>query len=470
MISETPATDDSSTFENEFAALLEEYDFEEPYRGQILEGMVLEVNNDEIIIDVGLKQDAIVTRKDLSLLDDAQRAKIQTGQNILAYVLQPRNSDGELIVSINKAMELEDWESAQKLMETGDLVTAIVMDANKGGLLVRYGRLNGFVPQSHVISLPRFASDYELQQAKQGIVGQELQLKFIEIDRKRNRLILSEREARAEAQQSRMAELEIGQQVVGKVVSIVNFGAFVDLGGVDGLIHISKLSHQHVNHPGEVLAIGDEVEVIVDDIDSNKNRISLNRVALLPDPWKTVETEYAVGDLVEGKVTNVVDFGVFVQLPNTLQGLVHVSKMSMFGSSNPHDLLREGDEVLVRIISIEADRQRIGLSIDDVAVEEQEEWLHGRREEAQQARAEGDDSAADSTAPIYNQLATNTADAEDATEDGEVETEAEADIVEADAAEDGEAAADIVEAEATEEDAPEAVAAEETEEAEEVID
>jgi small subunit ribosomal protein S1 len=432
----TPTTDiqdpaEVENFEEDFATLLDAYDFEQPYRGQILEGIVLEASTDEVLVDVGQKRDAIVTRKDLSLLTESLKAKIVPGAQVMTYVLQPRNADGDLIVSINKALELEDWQSANTAMETGDLVEATVVDANKGGLLVEYGRLNGFVPQSHVISLPRFASDYELQQAKKNIIGEILTLKFIEIDRRRNRLILSEREARAEAEQNRMEELEVGQQVKGKVVSIVNFGAFVDLGGVDGLIHISKLDHQHVNHPGEVVAIGDEVEVIVDDIDKEKNRISLNRVALLPDPWETINDEYTVGDLVEGVVTNVVDFGAFVQLPNNLQGLVHISKMSMFGSTNPHDLLREGDEVLVRIISIEADRQRIGLSIDDVAVEEQEEWLHSRRRQEDDQDDESDDDG--HTAHIYEAL-TPEDQREPVAEDVETADteEAEADAEEAD--------------------------------------
>lgn len=388
----------SDSFASEFAQLLADYDFEQPYRGQILEGVIIKVDGDDVLVDVGLKRDAIVPRRDLAMLNENVRRDLKAGAKVMAYVLQPSNTDGDLVVSINKAMELEDWENANNAMKTGDLVSATVVNANRGGLLVQYGRLSGFVPQSHVVSLPRFASDYELEQSKRDIVGKELRLKFIEIDRRRNRLILSEREARAEAEQNRMETLAIGQQVKGKVVSIVKFGAFVDLGGVDGLIHISKLDHQHVNHPGEVVAIGDEVEVLVEEIDRAKNRISLNRVALLPDPWRDIEQNFVIGDLIEGVVTNVVDFGVFVQLPNNLQGLVHVSKMSMFGSTNPHDLLRENDEVLVRVISIEPERQRIGLSIDDVAIDEQEQWLHKRREEAASRQQDGEAT----TAPIYN--------------------------------------------------------------------
>jgi small subunit ribosomal protein S1 len=349
------------------------------------------------------------------------KERLVVGGEVMTYVLQPRNQDGELIVSINKALELEDWLNAKTTQEQDTTVEGEVIDANRGGLLVRYGRLTGFVPQSHVVSLPRFSSDYELQEAKKNIVGQTLPLKFIEIDRKRNRLIMSERLARAEAEQSRISELELGQQVKGRVVSIVKFGAFVDLGGVDGLIHISKLDHRHINHPGEILSVGDEVDVVIDGIDEEKSRISLNRVVLLPDPWESVTQEYEVGDLVQGVVTNVVDFGVFVQLPNSLQGLVHVSKMSTFGSSNPHDLLREGDELLVRIISIEPDRQRIGMSVDDVTVEEQEEWMRSRQQETTEAVAEELGEGFDEDTEMLD-----VTDEVDEVEDGDAEVEIEA--------------------------------------------
>ena len=435
--------DSANEFASEFAQLLADYDFEQPYRGQILEGVIIKVDGDDVLVDVGLKRDAIVPRRDLAMLNENMRRELKAGGRVMAYVLQPSNTDGDLVVSINKAMELEDWENANNAMKTGDLVSATVVNANRGGLLVQYGRLSGFVPQSHVVSLPRFASDYELEQSKRDIVGKELRLKFIEIDRRRNRLILSEREARAEAEQNRMETLSVGQQVKGKVVSIVKFGAFVDLGGVDGLIHISKLDHQHVNHPGEVVAIGDEVEVLVEEIDRAKNRISLNRVALLPDPWRDIEQNFVIGDLIEGVVTNVVDFGVFVQLPNNLQGLVHVSKMSMFGSTNPHDLLRENDEVLVRVISIEPDRQRIGLSIDDVAIDEQEQWLHKRREEAAARQQDGDVEA--STAPIYNNRIVAEAPAEEIVEEA-VEDTAEETVVEVETADEAVAEAEVAEA------------------------
>ncbi len=371
--------DITDTNNNEFAALLDQYDFSLPERGQILEGIVLDIKPDEILIDVGLKRDAIVTRKDLSFLDEKVKNRIVLGEKILIYVLQPRNNDGDLIVSINKALELEDWREMEDKLNKSEVLEAIVIDTNRGGIMVETGRLVGFVPQSHLISLPRFASQHELQDVKRQLVGTPLSLKVIEVDRRRNRLILSERNAKEEVQEARLSELAVGQTVTGRVVSLVDFGAFVDLGGVDGLIHISKLSHNHVNHPGEVVAVGDEVQVVIDSIDPEKRRISLDRAALLPDPWDSIRDEYEEGQLIQTTVTNVVDFGVFAQLPNGLQGLIHISEMSMFGTQNPRDVLSQGDEVLARIVSIDPKEQRIALSIDKVSVDEQEDWMHARK-------------------------------------------------------------------------------------------
>lgn len=440
-----------------FAEMIAAYDYDEPQRGQILKGIVLEVGSDEILVDVGLKRDAIVTRKDLNFLDDELKERIQPGMDILTYVLQPRNDDGELIVSINKALELEDWQNAQNALDTDSIIEGTVVDTNRGGLLVRYGRLNGFVPQSHIVSLPRFASQDEMEDAKRKLIMTKLPLKFIEIDRRRNRLILSERVARVQAEQTRISELHEGQRVKGRVVSIVDFGAFVDLGGVDGLIHISKLAHNHVSHPGEVVAVGDEVEVVIDSIDEEKNRISLDRTAVLANPWDSVADEYSVGDLIQGLVTNVVDFGVFVQLPNGLQGLVHLSRMEMFGSSNPRDMLREGDALLVRIVSLEPDRQRIGLSIDDVTVNEQEAWMRVRQDEeaspedALQAAIDAELAATPEVVPV-DQLVDDMLGIEEDDEDEEVVDEVSSEEDESDADDDSDDADDAEEADESEDD------------------
>jgi len=365
---------------NEFEALLDEFDYDSPFRGQILDGVVIRSDDHEIMLDVGLKRDAFVPRTDIDRLDDTILDELVPGKAVRAYVMQPMNSDGDLIVSINKGLELEDWESAHDIMEADDIVPVTVVGTNRGGLLARYKRLTGFIPMSQLVSISRFTSDYEMNEAKNDLVDDSLDVKIIEDDRLRNRLIFSERAAQSQIQKVRMNQLEVGQDVDGRVVGLVDFGAFVDIGGVDGLIHISKLDHRFVEHPGEILAIGDEVKVRIESIDEENERISLNRKVLLADPWETLEEKYQEGDLVTVNVTNIVDFGVFVSMPNGHQGLIQVSNMQTLDTTNLRNVLREGDEILAKIISIDTDRQRIGLSIDDVSTEQQEAWMYERRE------------------------------------------------------------------------------------------
>jgi ribosomal protein S1 len=365
---------------NEFAALLDEFDYDSPFRGQILSGVVIRSDDHEIMLDVGLKRDAFVPRADIDRLDADVLSELVPGKEVRAYVMQPMNGDGDLIVSINKGLELEDWESASKTQESDAIVPVTVVGTNRGGLLARYKRLTGFIPMSQLVSISRFTSDYEMNEAKNDLVDDTLDVKIIEVDRLRNRLIFSERAAQSQIQKKRMDQLDVGMDVDGRVVGLVDFGAFVDIGGVDGLIHISKLDHRFVEHPGEILAIGDEVQVRIESIDEENERISLNRKVLLPDPWETLEQHFQESDLVTVSVTNIVDFGVFVSMPNGLQGLIHVSNMQTLDTNNLRNVLREGDEVLAKIISIDTDRQRIGLSIDDVSAEQQEAWMYERRE------------------------------------------------------------------------------------------
>jgi len=364
-----------------FEELLETYMFEAPERGQILEGTIIEAKRDQIILDVGLKRDAVVTRKDLERLSEDVIADLTPGKEVQTYVLQPYNGDGELIVSINKALELEDWGRAQRFLESEDVSEAAVVDTNKGGLLVRFGRLIGFVPNSHIESVPPAAPSGRLREIKEELIGRKLQLKVIQVETKRNRLILSERAARRDARSERLKELETGSIMQGRVVNLTDFGAFVDIGGVDGMIHISNIDHRHINHPSDVLAVGDEVTVRIDSIDLERERIALNRKAVLPDPWDAFMSNYNEGDLMEGVVTNVVDFGVFVAAPGGAQGLIHTTRMESLGASTPRDMFREGDPVIVRIVGIDEVQQHIELSIDDVSVDEQQAWMHGRRED-----------------------------------------------------------------------------------------
>lgn len=378
-----------------FEDLLDSYMYESPTRGQILEGIILEAKQDQIILDVGLKRDAVVTRKDLERLSEEVIAKLQPGKEVQTYVLQPYNGEGELIVSINKALELEDWSIANKLMEADEITEARVIDGNKGGLLVRFGRLTGFVPNSHIESVPPATSTGRMREIKDELVGKTLQLKVIQVETKRNRLILSERAARRAARSERLAEIEIGQVLPGRVVNLTDFGAFVDIGGVDGMIHISNIDHRHVNHPSDILSVGEEIEVRVDSIDIERERIALNRKAILPDPWKAFTAAYNEGELMEGVVTNVVDFGVFVAAPGGAQGLVHTSRMESLGASTPRDMFREGDDVLVRIVGVDTEQQHIELSIDDVTLEEQQAWMFRKREEAKEDASNTEETADD---------------------------------------------------------------------------
>jgi small subunit ribosomal protein S1 len=323
--------------------------------------------------------------------------ELTPGKEVQTYVLQPYNGEGDLIVSINKALELEDWSTAMRLMESDEITEATVIDSNKGGLLVRFGRLTGFVPNSHIESVPPATPQGRMREIKDRLVGQKLDLKVIQVETKRNRLILSERAARRAARSERLNEISVGQIIEGRVVNLTDFGAFVDIGGVDGMIHISNIDHRHVNHPSDILKVGDEVTVRIDSIDVERERIALNRKAVLPDPWQSFIENYNVGELMEGIVTNVVDFGVFVAAPGGAQGLVHTSRMTTLGASTPRDMFREGDDVLVRIVGVDAGQQHIELSIDDVSVEEQQAWMFRKREEARQQENEDLDDASEAS-------------------------------------------------------------------------
>lgn len=363
---------------SEFLALLEEYTYSPPRRGQILESTILQTTDHEIIVDVGLKRDAIVPARDLEYLDEDFRSGLSRGDTVKVEVLRPYSPDGDLVVSINRALALADWEQAEQYMAEGTVVEAEIIGKNRGGMLTRFGRLRGFVPNSHVAGHQRSTPGNHRDDAQDTRLNEKSYFKIIEVDRMRNRLVMSEKEAQHKARLARLTELEQGQEITGPIVHIVNFGAFVDLGGVDGLIHISRLAHEHIKHPSEVVSLGEEVTVRIENIDIENERIGLNRRVLLPSPWDNFASKYEAEQLITGTITNVVEYGIFVQIVDGIQGLAHISNMSNFGFSNPNEMFREGEEVLVRIINIDAERGRVALSTDAVTLEEQQEWLHSR--------------------------------------------------------------------------------------------
>ena len=366
-----------------FEQLLDEYEYDRPRRGQIVEGQVIKVFEDMILVDIGAKRDAVIPRSDLSNLEDEYLNNIKRGDKLPVYVAQAGTGDNELIVSLEKGLMQEDWDLAKRYSENEEVAELKVTGYNKGGLLVEFNRLEGFIPNSHITVIRRGVSRQERDETKAKMIGDTLECKVLEVDQNQSRLLFSERDAKQERRESRLEELEKGQVVTGKVVNIVDFGAFVDLGGVDGLIHISELDWERIDHPSEVVELGEEVEVEVMDVDVERERVSLSRKARMPSPWQKVNEKYNSGDLVEGKVTNVRDFGAFVEIPEGVVGLVHVSEIGFGGSGNPRELVKRGDTVLCRIMDIEPEKERMSLSMQRVTYEEQISWMVDNVEEGE---------------------------------------------------------------------------------------
>jgi len=351
--------------QEQFSTLIEgDYDYARPRRGQVRQAVVLSVSENEVIVDLGVKRDGFVPRRDLELLDDAYRASLEPGDQVPVSILNASDPRGEIVVSLNQGLAQQDWLRAQEFLESGDICQARVTEVNRGGVIVPFGRIRGFVPNSHLTSVPRGLRGDRLRRAKSDLVGQVLFLAVLEVDQHRRRLALSERVASRRQRQQLLETLTEGEVRTGVVRNLVEFGAFVDLGGVDGLIHISELDWRHVEHPSEVLSVGDEVEVYVLSVDRERERIGLSRKRLLPDPWPLVAKRLHVGQKVEGTVTNVARFGVFVDVGDGVEGLVHVSEIP--GGDASCVGLEPGSPVTVRVLKIDQWRQRIALSLRGV--------------------------------------------------------------------------------------------------------
>jgi len=340
-----------------------------------VKGEVLELTEDTVLLDVGAKRDAIVPRRELDSLDDTMFEDISIGDRLPVYVTNTSGYDNELLVSIEKGLEQQDWERANSYLESEESLELEVIGYNKGGLLVAFDRLNGFVPNSMVPGLPRGLNRADKQKAKAQMIGTTLQTKVIEVNQARKRLILSGRAAEEANRKRRLQELEAGMKVVGTVSNVVKFGAFVDLDGVDGLIHISRLSWDSVDHPSEVLKPGDEVEVLIRDVDVERGRVSLDRRALLSGPWHEFSEQYQQGDIMEGTVESLQDYGAFVKLTDRITGLVHISEFLPGSSHNPEKVLDVGDTILVRIIEIDPEQERVSLSMRRVPQDDIAHWV-----------------------------------------------------------------------------------------------
>jgi small subunit ribosomal protein S1 len=378
---------------SELEELLDQHDYKSPQVGDIRQGIILSISPQGVIVDLNLKRDGLVPPSDLAKLEPSERDALKVNDELFVYILNTDKPDS-LVVSINLARLNQDWIKAEEMLESSSMVEAEVIGYNKGGAIVPFGRLRGFVPISHLTEMSPGMGDRRRQQRLAQLRGQTLPLKVIEVNRRRRRLVLSQREAQKEWDAKRRGELleslEEGQTITGRVSGMRDFGAFVNLGGADGLIHISQLAWHRVDHPREVLKIGDEIEVYVMRIDRESQRISLSRKKILPNPWDTVMDRYHENQLVEGTITRLVDYGAFAEIEPGVEGLLHVSQLSRGTVENVAEVVQEGETHLLRIVNIDKKRQRMGLSLKAVTAMEQIEWMAQREFEKAAAEAEAE--------------------------------------------------------------------------------
>jgi len=333
--------------------------------GDLVDGTIVKIERDEVLVDIGFKSEGVIPARELSIRKDADPSElVEVGDKIEALVLQKEDKDGRLILSKKRAEYERSWIAVEEKFKAGEPVTGEVIEVVKGGLIIDIG-LRGFLPAS-LVDLRR-VKDLDMY------LHTELEARIIEMDRNRNNVVLSRRvlleEGRKNERAEILAKLTKGMRLKGTVSSIVDFGAFVDLGGIDGLVHISELSWNHVNHPSEVVKVGQEVEVEVLDVDLNRERISLGLKQTQPDPWVKLVESYPVGTIVDGTVTKIVPFGAFVQLGEAAEGLVHISEMAPRHIDAPSQVVHVGDVVKVRVMEINPERRRISLSMKAAAAE-----------------------------------------------------------------------------------------------------
>lgn len=379
---------------NDMAALLEQSPSPIAVkRGDVVEGVIVRIDQDEILVDIGLKSEGVLSTKELPPGGYGSFGELHLDDKVLVYIIQPETQDGHAVLSLKRAMAERQWRIAEEQYRNSELLKARVIDHNKGGLIVDVNGIRGFVPISQIMNLKReeMAAGGESQETSaklQAMKDEELQLKIIEINRSRNRLILSQRLAIQEWRQRRreelLDELKPGEVRKGIVSNLANFGAFIDLGGADGLVHISQLAWSRVNHPSEVLHVGQEVEVQVLSVDKERKKIALSIKRAEVDPWTTVEQRYSPGQIVTGIVTKIAPFGAFARIEDGIEGLIHLSELTP--GMDPKQALHEGTPLQLRILRIDPEHRRLGLSLRQVNEPEPQESA----DEAAEAEAQAE--------------------------------------------------------------------------------
>jgi small subunit ribosomal protein S1 len=372
--------------ENPMASLLDaDLGMSQISRGDILEGKITSITHSEILIDVGSKSEGVITGKELESLDAKARSELQVGQDILVYVVNPEDEGGNILLSLSRAQQEKDWRDAEELLESQEVFKGQVAGFNKGGLIVKLGRVRGFVPASQMSAQRRRRAEGETPDQKWGkMVNEPIMVKVVEVDRARNRLIFSERAAAKETREAErerlLSELKEGDIVEGRIISLAAFGAFVDVGGADGLVHLSELTWKRLEHPNEILKVGQTVKVQVLGVEKDRKRIALSMKRLEDDPWSRVLQQFKVGQLVEGTVTKLTKFGAFARIKGheEIEGLIHVSELADNHINHPKDAVQEGQTYTLRIVKIEPDKRRIGLSLKEVgsARYAESDWEH----------------------------------------------------------------------------------------------
>lgn len=345
-----------------------------PTAGELRTGIVIEHRENVVLIDIGSKSEGMIDGRELANMTNSARERLAVGNEVLVYVLDPEDGNGNLILSFVKAEEEQDWHTAQKLLKSQDIYESEVVGFNKGGILVALGHLRGFVPNSQ---LRRDRLNHHDQSNKQRyfqkLIGTTIPTKVLEVNRERSRLILSETAAESELREERRNTLfntiQEGDTFDGFIVNVANFGVFVDIGGVEGLVHLSELSWKRVNNPGDVYRTGDDVKVVVLNVDQDKQRIALSIKRLEPDPWTLIEDIYQVGQLLNATITRLTKFGAFARLDDDyqLEGLIHISELSEDRVEHPREVVKTGEKANVRIIRVDAQQRQLGLSLKQVA-------------------------------------------------------------------------------------------------------
>ena len=375
------------TFPTTMQEILEQIEFKVLRRGEIIEGAVMKADPDGIYLNIGHKEEGFIPSNEMKSITSTEIQEISEGDSLIAFVLRPESNQGP-ILSIDRARGEEGWRDLQKLMESDDPVDGVILGFNRGGCILEVANVQGFVPMSQLVTIAHEtlkpkegASEDDMMLDGAEYVGKPLTVKVLEVNRARNRAIFSERSAMKEQREAQKAELiEVlseGEIRKGRVTGISNFGAFVDLGGADGLIHISELSWGMVNSPEEIVSVGQELDVFVLKVDKEGMKIALSLRRLNPEPWDTIDDRYKVGDVVEATITKLADFGAFARLEDSIEGLIHVTEISDNEITHPQEAVSEGDVINVKILRIESDRKRLGLSM----MQAQEGYVEKQSEE-----------------------------------------------------------------------------------------